>query len=55
MEHIALELAKTAVVLQDMHLEISAREEQLAAAKERLELMEAIMKGWHAKDDDVST
>ena len=56
MEQIALELAKTAVVLQETYLELSLSEERAASAEERLELMEALMKGWHAEEspDDVS-
>jgi hypothetical protein len=48
MEQITLELAKTCVTLQETFNE-------LRAANERLELMESIMKGWHAKEEQEST
>ena len=48
MEQITLELAKTCVTLQETF-------NKLRAANERLELMESIMKGWHAKEEQEST
>ena len=48
MEQITLELAKTCVTLHETFNE-------LRAANERLELMESIMKGWHAKEEQEST
>ena len=51
-----MELAKTASVLQETYTELNASEENLAIANERLELMESLMNGWHAREsDDVST
>jgi hypothetical protein len=55
MEQITLEFAKTCVTLQETYNALRASEEKATAAAERLELMESIMKGWHAKEEQEST
>jgi len=51
MEQIALHLAKTCVTLQETYAALHESEAKVTAANERLELMEMLMKGWHAKDE----
>lgn len=55
MEQITFEFAKTCVTLQETFNALRASEEKAAAAAERLELMESIMKGWHAKEEQENT
>jgi hypothetical protein len=55
MEQITLEFAKTCVTLQETYNALHASEAKATAAAERLELMESLMKGWHAKEEQEST
>jgi len=55
MEHMALEFAKTCVTLQETYAALRESEAKAAAATERMELMDLLMKGWHATEDISKT
>ena len=55
MEQITLEFAKTCVTLQETYAKLQASEAKVTEANERVQLMESILKGWHATEVQEST